>query len=78
MLLAVTEPAKEIRRYYILAALLALAEPDGLVQFDQRIVHLDRLLAGVPCYWMEVREGVPEEAVAVLRELPGQAKEVAS
>ena len=78
MLLAVTEPAKEIRRYYVLAALLALAEPDGLVQFDQRVVHLDRLLAGVPCYWMEVREGAPDEAVAVLRELPGQAKEVAS
>jgi hypothetical protein len=78
MLLAVTEAAKEIRRYHVLAALLSLAEPPGLVQFEQRVAHLDRLLAGVPCYWVEVREGAPDEAVTLLRELPGRAKEVAS
>ena len=78
MLLAVTEAAKEIRRYHVLAALLALADPDGLVQFEQRVAHLDRLLAGVPCYWVEVREGAPDEAVAVLRELSARATEVAS
>ena len=77
-LLAVNEAAKEIRRYHVLAALLALAEPEGLAQFEQRVAHLDRLLAGVPCYRVQMREGAPAEAVAGLRELAARATEVAS
>jgi hypothetical protein len=36
----------------------------ALAAVEQRIVDLDRLLAGVPCYWLEAREGAPAEAVA--------------
>ncbi len=78
MLLAANEAAKEVRRYHVLAALLAIVERDGLRHLDQRLGHLDALLAGVPCYWLEVREGAPAEAVGVLRELVGTAREAAS
>ena len=42
------------------------------------MADLDRLLAGVPCYWLTVREGVPAEATVLLRELAGRAKEAVS
>src|SRR5262245_60527259 len=77
MLVAVNEAAKEIRRYHVLAALLALVEREGLAHFEQRIRHLDQLLDGVPCYWLEVRDGAPGEAVEVLRDLAGHAREAA-
>src|SRR5262249_54602392 len=77
MLVGVNEAAKEIRRYHVLAALLGLVERAGLVHFEQRIGHLDQLLEGVPCYWLEVRDGAPGEAVDVLRELAGRAPEAA-
>ena len=44
---------------------------------EQRIAHLDRLLAGVPCWWLEVRDGAPEEGIMMLRELMGAAREAA-
>ena len=78
VLLAANEAAKEVRRYHVLAALLGLAERPALAHFERRIVDLERLLAGVPCYWLEVRDGAPEEAVAILRDLAGPAREVAS
>jgi len=74
LLLAVNEAAKEVRRYHILAALFGLVERAALAHFEQRVAHLDRLLAGVPCYWLEVREGAPAEATAALRELIGPAQ----
>jgi hypothetical protein len=78
LLLAANEAAKEVRRYHVLAALLGLAEREALAHLEQRIVDLDRLLAGVPCYWLEAREGAPAEAVATLRELAATAREAAS
>ena len=78
LLLAANEAAKEVRRYHVLASLLALAERDALGVPEQRVTHLDRLLAGIPCWWLEVREGAPAEAVAALRDVVGAAKEVAS
>jgi hypothetical protein len=78
LLLVANEAAKEVRRYHVLAALLALAERDGLAHLEQRIAHLDRFLAGVPCYWLDVREGAPAEATAALRELAAAAREAAS
>lgn len=77
MLLAINESAKEVRRYHILSAQLALVERNALGYQEQRLAHLDRLLANVPCYWMEVREGAPAEAVAALRELLAPAREAA-
>jgi hypothetical protein len=77
MLLAINEAAKEVRRYHVLAAQLALVERDALGFFEQRVSHLERLLAGVPCYWLEVREGAPAEAVSALRTLTGRAREAA-
>jgi hypothetical protein len=78
LLLAANEAAKEVRRYHVLTALLALAERDALGHLEQRIAHLDRLLARVPCYWLEVREGAPAEATAALRDLAATAREAAS
>jgi hypothetical protein len=78
MLLAINESAKEVRRYHILSAQLALVERTALGYREQRLAHLDRLLANVPCYWLEVREGAPAEAVAALRGLFATAKEAAS
>jgi hypothetical protein len=78
LLLAANEGAKEIRRYHVLASLLAIVERDGLRHLDQRLAHLDALLGGVPCYWLEVREGAPAEGIGVLRELAGTAREAAS
>jgi hypothetical protein len=78
MLLAINEAAKEIRRYHVLAGIFALVEREGLRHYEQRIAHLDALLAGVPCYWLRVREGAPGEALGVLRELTGPAREAAS
>jgi hypothetical protein len=77
MMLAVNEAAKEVRRYHILAAILGLSERDALAHLEQRVIDLDRLLAGVPCYWLTVREGAPAEGTAALRELVRPAKEVA-
>jgi len=78
LLAAINEVAKEVRRYHVLAALLGLLERDALAHVEARVADLDRLLAGVPCYWLTVREGVPAEATALLRELAGRAKEAAS
>jgi len=78
LLAAVNEAAKEVRRYHVLAALLGLLERDALAHVEARVADLDRLLARVPCYWLTVREGVPAEATALLRELAGRAKEAAS
>jgi hypothetical protein len=78
MLLAINESAKEVRRYHILSAQLALVERSALGYREQRLAHLDRLLANVPCYWLEVREGAPAEATAALRGLFTTAKEAAS
>jgi hypothetical protein len=78
VVLAANEAAKEVRRYHVLAALLGLAERPALAHLEQRIVDLERLLAGVPCYWLEVRDGAPAEAVAILRDVAGPAREVAS
>jgi len=77
MLLAINEAAKEVRRYHVLAAQLGMVERAGLAFFEQRVAHLERLLAGAPCYWLEVRDGAPGEAIAALRQLAGTAKEVA-
>src|SRR5207253_8889564 len=57
---------------------LGLLERDALAHVEARVADLDRLLAGGPCYWLTVREGVPAEATALLRELVGRAKEAAS
>jgi hypothetical protein len=76
MLLAINEAAKEVRRYHILAATLALVERDALGHVEQRLSDLERLLAGVPCYWLEVREGAPAEGTAILRSLVVPASEV--
>jgi hypothetical protein len=78
MLLAVNEAAKEVRRYHILAATLSLVEREALGHAEQRLADLERLLAGVPCWWLEVRDGAPAEAVDVLRSVVLRAKEVAS
>lgn len=78
MILAMNEAAKEIRRYHVLSGILALAEPAALGHLDQRLAQLDRLLAGVPCWFLEVREGVPAEGVEALRGLVARATEVAS
>jgi len=78
MMLAINESAKEVRRYHILSAQLALVERHALGYQEQRLAHLDRLLANVPCYWMEVREAAPGEAVAALRALFVSAREAAS
>jgi hypothetical protein len=78
MLLASNEVAKEVRRYHILAALLGMAERDALAHAQERAAHLERLLAGVPCYGLEVREGTPAEALPLLRGLVSRADEVAS
>lgn len=78
LLAAINVAAKEVRRYHVLAALLGLLERDALAHVEARVADLDRLLAGVPCYWLTVREGVPAEATALLRELVGRAKEAAS
>jgi len=77
LLLAVSEAAKEVRRYHVLAALLGVLERDALAHFGQRVADLQRLLAGVPCYWLQVREGAPAEATPVLRELVRPAQEAA-
>jgi hypothetical protein len=78
MLLAINEAAKEVRRYHIFAALLGLVEREALRHLEERLAHLERLLAGVPCYWLQVREGAPGEAVPLLRDLTTRAAEVAS
>jgi hypothetical protein len=75
LLLAANEAAKEVRRYHVLSALLGLAERGALAHMDQRLAHLDRLLAPVPCHWLEVREGAPAEATAILRGLAAGVKE---
>jgi len=67
-----------VRRYHVLAALLGLLERVALAHVDARVADLDRLLAGVPCHWLTVREGAPAEAAALLREAAGRAKEAAS
>ncbi|HJQ82927.1 MAG TPA: hypothetical protein VKA21_02550 [Candidatus Binatia bacterium] len=77
MLLAINEAAKEVRRYHILAALFALVERDALAYVEERVAHLDRLLAGVPCWWLQVRDGAPAEATAALRELAARPREAA-
>jgi hypothetical protein len=78
LVLAVNEAAKEVRRYHVLAAILGLLERDALVHVEERIADLDRLLAGVPCYGLTVREGAPAEATALLRDLAAGAREAAS
>jgi hypothetical protein len=77
MLLAVNEAAKEVRRYHVLAALLGLLERDALAHVERRAADLERLLAGVPCHWLTVREGAPAEATELLRDLVGRAQEAA-
>jgi hypothetical protein len=77
MLLAINEAAKEVRRYHVFAAVLGLAEPEALAHVGERASHLERLLAGVPCYRLQVREGMPGEALAVLGELTTSARETA-
>jgi hypothetical protein len=77
LLLAANEAAKEVRRYHVLSALLALGERETLGYVDGRIADLDRLLAGVPCYWLQVRDGAPHEATGPLRELACRATEMA-
>jgi hypothetical protein len=64
-------------RFHFLAAQLGMVERAGLTFFEQRVTHLERLLSGVPCYWLEVREGAPAEAMAALREVLDPAKEAA-
>ena len=78
MLLAINEGAKEVRRYHILAATLALVERDALGHLEQRVTDLDRLLTGVPCFWLQVREGAPDEATAILRNILVPAREAVS
>jgi hypothetical protein len=77
MLLAINEAAKEVRRYHVFASILGLVEPEGLAQVAERAARLERLLARVPCYRLEMAEGNPAQAVAVLSELVTPAKEVA-
>ncbi|TMA35622.1 MAG: hypothetical protein E6J75_05270 [Deltaproteobacteria bacterium] len=76
-LLAINEVAKEVRRYHVLAAVLGMIEPAAQAHAHERAARLERLLAGVPCYVLEVREGAPAEAVAVLRDLATPARQVA-
>ena len=68
-LLAINEVAKEVRRYHVLAAILGMIDPEAQAQAHGRAARLERLLAGVPCYVLEAREGAPAEAVALLRDL---------
>ncbi|HLY37645.1 MAG TPA: hypothetical protein VKU61_06385 [Candidatus Binatia bacterium] len=75
MLVAVNEAAKELRRYHILAGLWSLIERDALGYAERRIADLDRLLAAVPCYWLQVRDGAPAEGVEALRDLVAGARE---
>lgn len=77
MLLAINEAAKEVRRYHVFAAILGLVEPTGLAQVAERAARLERLLARVPCYRLEMREANPAEAVAMVSELVSPAAEVA-
>jgi len=76
--LAINEVAKEVRRYHVLSAILGMVEPDAQAQAHQRAARLERLLAGVPCYVLQVREGAPSEAVAVLRDIMAPARQVAT
>ncbi len=76
-LLDINEVAKEVRRYHVLAAILGMVEAEAQAHVHQRAARLERLLAGVPCYVLEVREGAPAEAVAVLRDLVAPARQMA-
>src|SRR5207249_3149092 len=76
-LLAINEVAKEVRRYHVLAAILGMVEPEAQAQAHERAARLERLLAGVPCYVLEAREGAPAEAVALLRDLVTPARQAA-
>jgi hypothetical protein len=76
-LLAINEAAKEVRRYHVFASVLGLVEPEALVHVGERFSHLERLLTGVPCYRLQVREGAPGEAVGLLTELITPARETA-
>jgi len=69
MFLAINEAAKEVRRYHVFAAILGLAEPEALAHVAERSARLERLLAGVACYRLQMREGAPAEAIAALGEL---------
>jgi hypothetical protein len=78
ILIAINQAAKEVRRYHVLAAVMGLVEREALGRAGERDSHLHRLLAGVPCYRLQVREGAPAEAVAVLVDLMAPpAREVA-
>jgi hypothetical protein len=77
MLLAINEAAKEVRRYHVFASILGLVEPDGLAQVAERAARLERLLARVPCFRLEMAEDRPADAVAALAALVTPAKEVA-
>jgi hypothetical protein len=74
-ILAVNEVAKEVRRYHVLASVLGMVEPEGLAHVEERGARLERLLGGVPCFALQVREGAPEEAVAALRDVAAPARQ---
>src|SRR5439155_936388 len=61
----------------VLAAILGMVEPEAQAQAHERAARLERLLAGVPCYVLEAREGAPAEAVALLRDLVTPARQAA-
>ena len=64
-------------RALVLAAILGMIEPEAQAHVHERAARLERLLAGVPCYVLEVREGAPAEAVAVLRDLVTPVRQLA-
>ena len=76
-LLAINEVAKEVRRYHVLGAILGMVEPAAQAEAHERAARLERLLAGIPCYVLEVREGAPGEAVAALRDMMTPARQIA-
>ena len=77
LLLAVDVAAKEVRRYHVFAAILGMAEPDGLAGAAERAARLQKLCASVPCHRLVVREGAPHEALALLAELSPTVREAA-
>ena len=44
---------------------------------EDHVARLERLLAGIPCYVLEAREGAPGEAVAALRDVMTPARQIA-